>query len=155
MLIDIPGYLTMDLKYLILDFNGTLALDGVLIEGIKDKLRMLADEFKIFVLTADTFGSVKDQCQDLDVEVIVLTGDQVSKEKLRIVDELGYENCVAIGNGRNDYYMLRSAILSVGVIGDEGMYSGLAEAADVLIPSMDLALDLLLEPKRLIASLRG
>ena len=155
MLIDIPGYLTMDLKYLILDFNGTLALDGIFIPGIKEKLNLLSEKFEVFVLTADTFGSVKDQCKDLKVKVKVFTGEDVSKEKLKFVESLGYESCVTIGNGRNDYYMLRSAILSIAVIGDEGMYSGLAEAADILIPSMSLGLDLLLEPRRLIASLRG
>ena len=32
--IDIPGYKTLHLEHLVLDYNGTLAVDGVLIDGV-------------------------------------------------------------------------------------------------------------------------
>ncbi|CAD7769518.1 hypothetical protein BLFGPEAP_00169 [Candidatus Methanoperedenaceae archaeon GB50] len=53
--ISIPGWGQLDIKYLILDLNGTLALDGKLLPGVKKRLKHLSTIFeRIFILTADT-----------------------------------------------------------------------------------------------------
>ena len=56
MIIEIPGYKTLDLDYLVLDYNGTIAVDGLIPPAIKERLLLLGDSFKIYVLTADTHG---------------------------------------------------------------------------------------------------
>lgn len=43
MRIEIPGYKTMDLKYLILDYNGTIAKDGIIPESVKERLKKLSE----------------------------------------------------------------------------------------------------------------
>ena len=53
MIIEIPGYKTLDLDYLVLDYNGTIAVDGLIPPAIKERLLLLGDSFKIYVLTAD------------------------------------------------------------------------------------------------------
>ena len=35
MKIEIPGYKELDLKYLVLDYNGTIARDGIIPESIR------------------------------------------------------------------------------------------------------------------------
>ena len=56
--IDIPGYKIIQIKHLVLDFNGTLACDGEMLPGVKENLTMLSESIDIHVLTADTFGKV-------------------------------------------------------------------------------------------------
>ncbi|MCK8828489.1 hypothetical protein MWH25_12205 [Natroniella acetigena] len=47
----------MEINKIVFDLNGTLACDGVLIKGIKESLNKLANSYKIYILTADTFGT--------------------------------------------------------------------------------------------------
>ena len=37
--IEIPGYKTLDLKYLLLDYNGTIAVDGRLSDSVKELIQ--------------------------------------------------------------------------------------------------------------------
>lgn len=155
MIIEIPGYKTLNLKYLVLDYNGTIALDGVIPQTVKDKLIALSEQLTIYVLTADTHGTAGQMCEGLPLEIMTFPKGSAMDEKKRIVNELGKEHCIAIGNGRNDVLMCQDAALSVAVLGTEGAYGRLIAQADVCVTSMEDGLDLLLKPKRLIATLRG
>jgi len=155
MKIEIPGYKTLELKYLVLDYNGTIAQDGNIPESVKERLRSLAQELEIYVLTADTHGTAKQMCEGLPVKIMTFPSDSAMYEKQRILSELGEEQCVAIGNGRNDILMCQAAQLSVAIVGIEGACSRLISETDVCVTSIEDGLDLLLLPKRLIATLRG
>lgn len=155
MRIEIPGYKVLELKYLVLDYNGTIALDGSIPESVKERLYDLAEELDIYVLTADTHGTARKMCEGLPVQVMTFSSDSAMYEKQRILRELGKEQCVAIGNGRNDILMCQEAELSVSIIGTEGACSKLIVETDVCVTAIEDGLDLLLLPKRLIATLRG
>ena len=101
MKIEIPGYPSLDLKYLLLDYNGTIALDGIISEAVANKIRQLSDLFQIYVLTADTNGTARQMCEGLPVEILTFPNDAAMQEKQNILYSLGKENCAAIGNGRN------------------------------------------------------
>lgn len=60
-----------------------------------------------------------------------------------------------MGNGRNDRLMLAEAGLGIAVLGREGSSPLALAAADVVVCSAEEALDLLLVPARLEATLRG
>lgn len=142
----------MRLTHLLLDFNGTLARDGKLLPGVARRLRQLAGTFTVHVLTADTFGSAARALRGLPVQLtIVRTGG----EKRRWVMKTGPQRVVAIGNGRNDAVMLRSAALSIAVIGPEGAAGEALCAADLVTNDIGSALDLLLVPARIITGLRS
>ena len=68
MRIEIPGYKTMDLKYLILDYNGTIAKDGIIPESVKERLKKLSGIYEIYVLTADTHGTARKICEGLPLK---------------------------------------------------------------------------------------
>lgn len=51
--------------------------------------------------------------------------------------------------------MLATSALGIGVCGGEGIAAEAAAACDIVAPDIEAALDLLLEPKRLVASLRS
>ncbi|MFA4886376.1 MAG: ATPase P, partial [Desulfotomaculaceae bacterium] len=60
--IEIPGKEKLTIKNIVLDFNGTIALDGVLLPGVQEKLNALAVGLNIYILTADTFGTASTAC---------------------------------------------------------------------------------------------
>lgn len=155
MKIEIPGYKTLDLQYLVLDYNGTIAIDGKMPDTIKQRLKILADSLKIYVLTADTHGTAKENCQGLPLQIQTFPSDNTREEKRKVIENLGARQCAIIGNGRNDTLMLQAGGLAIAVMDREGMYGGLAADADVCVKCMEDALDLLCFPKRLIATLRG
>ncbi len=146
--------LKLNLKYLLLDYTGTLSEHGKLMECVKEKLLMLSDKFeKIYVLTADTFGTAESELKGLPVIVKVLTHPS-SKGKIDTVKALGGEYCVSIGNGNNDIEMLKLTKLSLAVINRDGCNARLLNSADIVFKSTCDALDSLLKPKVLISLLR-
>lgn len=155
MKIDIPGFKLLKLKYLVLDYNGTIAVDGVIPENIRGLLKKLAQKMRIYIVTADTHGNAKAECAKLPVEVRTFPSGDAAQAKRKIVESLGNQRCVCLGNGRNDMLMFQTAALSVAVMDAEGMYGRLGTIADVCVRSMEEGLNLLMNEKRLIATLRG
>jgi len=153
--IDIPGFRTLALEHLVLDFNGVLAVDGKLLKGLHERLKELARNLAVHVVTADTFGSAHKALEDINATLTVLGASGQDEAKLAYVTRLGAEACVCIGNGRNDRLMLKEAALGIAVIHLEGVATEAVLASDVLSSSIHDALDLLLAPKRLMATLRS
>ncbi len=152
--VSIPGRGTWKLEHLLLDVNGTLSLDGRLLPGVAERLGRLKQDLRVRLLTADTFGRGRTLSEELGVSLQKVTPPSEDHAKEAVVHELGPENVVAIGNGANDVRMLRAARLGIAVLGPEATASEAFQAADVLAPDILVALDLLLNPKRLIATLR-
>ena len=153
--INIPGHESLAIEYVVFDYNGTLAVDGILIDGIAKRLMLLSKTgVKIFVLTANTFGTVEVQCDSLPLEITVFSKDNISEEKKRFVEELGPASTIAIGNGRNDLAMFQKSILSIAVIGKEGCCTQSVMVADIVVNGPIDAIDLLLNNNRIVATLR-
>jgi len=154
--IGIPNFGKLNLKFLVMDFNGTLAVDGELQSGVADRLRILSTKLSLYVVTADTFGTVKSQLKPLPVEIVVLDGpDNQSKAKEAFVAKLGAAQTAAIGNGRNDRLMVARARVGLAVMLSEGASTETVTAADVVVAKIEDALDLFLNPLRLKATLRA
>lgn len=153
--IDIPGRGPLRLECLVLDYNGTIAVDGALLDGVADALRSLAASLEVHVVTADTFGKAADGLAGLPVRLVVLGADRQDLAKLEYVTALGCERVVAVGNGRNDRRMLEAAALGIALVQAEGAAVETLLAADVACASIRDALQLLLFPGRLVATLRS
>ena len=148
-----PGEKPLQLTELVLDFTGTLALEGKVLPGVAERLTKLAERMRIVVLTADTFGTARSVLKDLPVEVhVVETG---SDKEIDIVRTIGASKLAVIGNGRNDVPMMNLAALGIAVIGPEGCAPKLLTIAHVVTRDITEALDLLTNPLRLKATLRG
>lgn len=152
--IEAPGSPPLALLHVIADFNGTLARDGVLIAGVRERLVALASLATVHVVTADTFGSARASLSGLDVRVIVLPPGGQAAAKADYARRCGAERTAAIGNGNNDRELLRVAALSIAVLGEEGTAAAAVDAAQVVTRDILIALDLLLHPQRLVATLR-
>jgi P-type E1-E2 ATPase len=154
--IEIPNWKTLRLEHLALDINGTLTLDGELIAGVDERIRKLAVQLHIVLISADTLGTASAVAARLGVELHRLDQQHIGAEQKAIyVSSLGAHNVAAIGNGANDGAMLYMAGLGIAVLGPEGLANEAMENADLVARDITDALDLLLHPNRLIASLRG
>ncbi|WP_367874767.1 HAD family hydrolase [Luteolibacter sp. Populi] len=153
--IDIPGFDLLRLEHIVMDYNGTLALDGSLELGVLEKLRCLADEFTLHVITADSHQQAESQLAKAPVKLHIIPSEAQAETKLEFVRELGAERVVAIGNGRNDRLMLEAAALGIAVIQMEGVAFAAIQRADVVTPNILDAFDLLRFPRRLLATLRS
>lgn len=153
--LNIPGYKSIEVKNVVFDFNGTIAEDGILIEGIKEKISELSNrDVNIFILTADTYGNVREQCMGLPVKIETFDEENVSEEKMKIVKKLGYDITVTIGNGRNDLEMFKSSIVSIAVMGKEGCFAKTLFGADIVVSNIIDAIELLLKSTRIKATMR-
>lgn len=153
--IEIPGReKTLEITSVVLDYNGTIAVDGQLVAAAVERIRRLCAQAEVYVLTADTYGTVAQQCKDLPVTVKTFPREGAASCKEAIVKGLGSGVC-AIGNGFNDIQMFDAADLAVAVLDKEGMCAALLPHADVLVRASEDALDLLLQPDRLRATLRS
>lgn len=153
--IQIPGYKTFCFEHLVLDYNGTLAFDGELIAGVKETLNRLVGLLHVHIITADTFGQVRQQVEGISCTLSILPPDDQVEAKRAYVQQLGPERTVSIGNGRNDRLMLQESALGIAVAHGEGAAVETVMAAEVVCPDIVRALELLLHPLRLVATLRS
>lgn len=152
--LNIPGRGIVQLEHLVCDVNGTLAIDGQLIEGVARLLRNLKDRLTVHLLTADTHGRQAIIDQQLGLSAVRISPGQESEQKTAYTTRLGAERVIAIGQGANDAGMLRSAALGICVLSREGTAVETMLAADILAPDIFSALELLEKPLRIVASLR-
>jgi len=151
----IPGAPALRLQHLVLDFNGTLACDGLLMPGVRARMEQLSEHLKVHVLTADTFGTAREQLRGLSCALTLLPSQQQAEAKRAYVEQIAPASAVCVGNGRNDRLMLECAALSIAVIQEEAAAVETLLAADAVARSITDALDLLLHPQRLVATLRA
>ena len=152
--IQIPGYGKMELNHLVLDYNGTLAVDGILLPGVAETLQSLSRQLAIHVITADTFGKAGNGLAGVDCRLSILEPGRQDQAKLDFVEGLGAAKTAAVGNGRNDALMLEAAALGIAVILGEGASSLTIRKGDVVCTNIIDALELLTHPLRLTATLR-
>jgi len=152
--IDIPGSTPVLLEHLVLDFNGTLACDGELLPGVRQRVQQLSESVHIHVVTGDTFGRAREQLAGLPCQLSILGPHDQASAKLAYVQRLGVQSTACVGNGRNDALMVEAAALGIAVVQAEGGAVQTLSTADVVARDICDALDLLLQPQRLIATLR-
>lgn len=154
--LEIPGRGTLQLHHLVLDLNGTLAVDGRLVAGLSGRLASLRDRLEIHLLTADTRGNQEEiarQCSIQAVRIHPEAGDEAG-QKTAYLNSLGPGTVAAIGQGANDAGMLKSAALGICILSPEGSAVETLLAADLVVADIVTALDLFDQPLRIVASLR-
>jgi P-type E1-E2 ATPase len=154
----IPGRGRYQLHHLVLDVNGTVAAGGQLIDGVQERLLALHQAgLQVHWITADTRGRQAALDEALGWPAIRISADGTGDEaaqKAAFVQDLGATQVVAIGNGANDVEMLRQVAIGIAVLGPEGLAVDTLLAADLVVPNILAGLDLLLDPVRLLATLR-
>jgi len=152
--IDIPGFGLVELEHLVSDYTGTLSVDGRLLPWVREQLNTIAEFLKVHILTADTFGKAREELEGVNCEIHILEGEDHDVQKEEFVKKLGVEKVVALGNGNNDRRMLKAAKIGIAICLGEGCSKDALTSADILVTSPIDAFELLLNPKRLKATLR-
>lgn len=155
MKIIIPGNKKINIKNLVLDYNGTIANNGQLIIGVENAINTLAKEINVYVITADTFGTVEAELKNTNCKILKIGKENQNKQKLDLVLKLNSENTVSFGNGRNDELMLKESVIGIGILESEGIYAKNLLSADIICKNVLNAFELLLTPNKLIATLRN
>ncbi len=151
---EIPGFGVLEIGHLVSDFTGTLSADGRLLPSVWEMLNSISQVMNIHVLTADTFGTSSKALEGVECTLNVLSGDDVDVQKEKFVLGLGVDHVAAIGNGSNDRLMLKAARLGIAVTEAEGCSTAALMNSDIHVSSITDGLGLLLNPKRLKATLR-
>ena len=156
--IDIPGFGKLQINAIISDYTGTLAFAGKLSPGVKDRLARLAQLVDIHVVTADSFGTSDEELQGLPLVCRKLAGPGEDAQKQRYAMELNPRYVASFGNGNNDRLHMKlvkeSGGVTIAVDNGEGCAHEAIRNAQVVVVGAVNALDLLLEPTRLRATLR-
>jgi P-type E1-E2 ATPase len=150
----IPGRGPLRIRHLVTDVNGTLAVDGVLIDGLTKRIASLRDRLEIHMLTADTHSRQSAIDEQLNLKATRIQAGNEAEQKAEFVRKLGAETVAAIGQGANDAQMLKTAALGICVMSQEGVAAETLTSADIVLPDIFAALDLLEKPVRIVASLR-
>ena len=152
--LNIPGRGNIQLEHLVCDVNGTLAVDGQLIEGLGRGLTSLRDRLTLHLLTADSHGKQEIIDLQLNLKAFRIQPGNESEQKAAFVRRLGAENVAAIGQGANDAEMLRTAQLGICVYSTEGTAVETLLAADLVVSNIFDAINLFENPMRIVATLR-
>lgn len=152
--IKIPGWPELQIHHLVFDVNGTIAIDGNLIEGIAQRIRDLQLFYQVHLITADTNNKQDQIDAALKLRAHRLVGANEACQKQEFVHSLGSQTVIAFGQGANDALMLQEAAIGICVLSKEGTCTEAVLHADILVPDIHCAFDLIENPKRMIATLR-
>lgn len=152
MIINIPNGITYNINNLVLDYNGTIAESGELLESASKYFHKISKILDIYVVTGDTFFNARNQLKNHPVKVIITDPNNGVNSKLDFIKTLN--GSIAIGNGSIDYKMLEYADIGFAILGPEGLSKKAFDHADILVRSIDDAFEMILNTKKLIATLR-
>ena len=147
------GQEPLDVDFIVMDFDGTLASDGRVHPKAKDKMNLLAKRVKIYILAKGEGKRVEDVLKKVRAEVVYIAEGGASQAKLDLLRQLGGSRTVAIGNGVEDAPMIEEAGLGICMLSQEGTAASTLQKADLVFTSILNALDFLLKPLRQKATL--
>jgi soluble P-type ATPase len=154
MKIDIPNVGVYNIENIVFDFNGTLATDGKVPPRVYRQILGLAQDLNIFIVTADTFGTVEEIFNGTDVNVEIVSKKNGTLDKKSFIEVLNPAETIALGNGCNDVLMLKESAISIAVLGQEGLSVKALGNSDIIIKDINDFFEMMKEPKKLVATLR-
>ncbi|MBN1802708.1 MAG: HAD family hydrolase [Candidatus Lokiarchaeota archaeon] len=155
--IEIPGFGKITIKNVVFDLNGTVQSKGKIQKNLKKRIKKLKDTCEIYLISADTRGNLKTHARKLGINYIKIHPNGISEAEAKNaeLERLGKQVTVAIGNGNNDALMLKNAIIGICVLGSEGASLNCIMNSNIIVPNTLYAIDLLLDEKIIIATLRS
>lgn len=151
--IERPGQNNLEIEFILIDFEGTLAFDRRVHPKAKDKINLLSKRTKIYILAKEKKELVDERLKKVKAEITYLTEGEASQRKLDLLRKLGATRCVAIGNGVDDALMMDEAGFAICILGKEGTFPEAMNKADAVFLDILDALDFLLKPLRQKATL--
>jgi len=153
LLIHRPGQEPLEIEFLLVNFEGTLATDRRVHPKAKDKLNLLSKRLKIYILAKGEQEIVREILRKVKADVLYSTEGKASQGKLDLLRQLGAAKTVSIGNGLDDVAMIEEAGFGICIIGKEGASAEAVRKADAVFIDILDAFDFLLKPLRHQATL--
>jgi soluble P-type ATPase len=148
----IPEAGELEIQTIILDLNGTLTVGGKVPGNVKEQLSKLKGMgFNIIFFTGNTRGDADEIAADLGIEWKLAKNGQDKKAE---AEKLNPSTCASIGNGLIDLELMRVVRLRIVTLQAEGVHIQTLLNSDIVVPTINDALDLFLDEQRLIATLR-
>lgn len=154
-LYQIPGRKDIEIENLVFDYNGTIAVNGKLIDGVSQLINELSNHVNIYILTADTYGTVEKECQNIKAKVLTFPKENAGQSKRDIVRNLDCNKTLCLGNGFNDIPMFEEAVLSIAIIEGEGASGKLLSKADIVVRDIIEGIKIILNSNMIKATLRN
>src|SRR4030043_51547 len=117
--IERPGQGNLEIEFILVDFEGTLASDRRVHPKAIDKINLLSKRTKIYILTKQEKTLVEESLKKVKEEIVDLKEGEASQQKLDLLRQLGATRTVAIGNGTDDAPMIEEAVFGTCVMGKE------------------------------------
>src|SRR4030067_1407815 len=136
-----PGQEPLEIEFILIDFEGTLASDRRIHPKAKDKINLLSKRTKIYILAKGEKGVVEEILRRVRAEIFYSPEGDASQKKLDLLRQLGATRTVAIGNGVDDAPMIEEAGLGICVISQEGTSAEAMMKADGVVSNILDALD--------------
>jgi P-type E1-E2 ATPase len=152
--LNIPGRGLIQLEYLVSDINGTIAVDGHLLEGVTRLINELQDRLEVRLLSADTHGRQSQIERKLNLKMVRIQPGGEQDQKAAYIERIGSQKVIAFGQGANDAGMLKKAVIGICIFSAEGAAVETLNSADLVVPDIETAFELIQKPIRLVASLR-
>lgn len=148
-----PGQGDLEIEFILIDFEGTLASDRRVHPKAKDKINLLSKRTKIYILTKEEKERVEETLKKVKAEIIYLNEGESLQKKLDLLRRVGAARTVAVGNGVDDAPVLEESGLGLCILGKEGSSSEAMKKSDLVFMNILDALDFLLKPLRQNATL--
>lgn len=149
---NVPDVGEIEIKTIVLDLNGTLSVIGIIPDGVKEKLLKLKEMgIKVVLFTGDQRGTAASLCKEYGID-LVRTKNGVEKEEE--MSKYDSETTAAIGNARIDIGTFKLAKVSVATLQAEGIHANILKYVDVVVPSINAALDLFIDTDTFAATMR-
>ena len=147
------GMESLDIHFVLIDFEGTLAMDGRVHPKAKDKVNLLSKRVTVYILTKSSKEKVEETLRKMKAEILSVAEGDSSQQKLNVLQRLKPHQTAVIGNGLDDSPIMEQAGLGMCVIGREGASAEAMAKADLVVTNVLDALDFLLKPLRQRATL--
>jgi soluble P-type ATPase len=148
----VTGVGEIEINTIVLDLNGTLAVNGIIPAGVEEKLNKLKElGFEIILFTGNQRGDAQVQCDRLGID---FKQAKTSEEKEALFLEYDVETTAAIGNARIDLGKFKHAKVSVATLQAEGIHTGILSEVDVIVPTINDALQFFIDADVFGATMR-
>ena len=155
LLYEIPGRDNIKIENIVFDYNGTIAVNGKLVDGIPELLNIISDHVNIYIVTADTYGTVRKECENINADILTFPKENAGESKKEIVEKLGCKKTICVGNGFNDIPMFEICVLGIAIIEGEGASGKLLTKADIVSRNIIECLNIILNKDMIKATLRN
>ena len=153
--INILGFADVTITDVIFDYNGTLAVDGLLIGGVASQLTELSKNVTIHIVTGDSLGTAKSELQGIPCNILIVPPIEQGIAKQNYLQKLNFKETISIGNGRNDRQIMKESAIGILIMGNEGAAVEALKVADVVVLNIFDAFNLLQHPNRLLSTLKS